>query len=101
MADPLPLPDERIAAALALLPGWRRDGNALACAWRFPSFATAMAFMADAAPEIDRLGHHPEWTNVYDQVRVRLTTHDAGDRITAADVQLAKILAWVAERHLA
>lgn len=97
MADPLP--DERIAAALAQLPGWSREGEALTCIWRFPSFAAAMAFMADAAPEIDRLDHHPEWTNRRDRVHIRLCTDDAGDRITSADIQVAKILTWVAERH--
>lgn len=94
-----PLPPERIAAALAQLPGWRLQAGALAVEWCFPGFAAAMAFMADAAAEIDRRDHHPEWGNRYDRVWIRLATQDAGDRVTARDVELAKILAWVAERH--
>ncbi len=56
--------------------------------------------MQDCAPEIERLAHHPEWTNRYDQVSVRLCTHDAGDRITSRDLELAKIMDWIAQRFL-
>jgi 4a-hydroxytetrahydrobiopterin dehydratase len=96
-----PLDDTRITAALARLPGWVHADHALSITWRFADFATAMAFMQDAAAEIDRLGHHPEWSNVYDRVSVRLTTHDAGNRVTLKDVELAKVLTWVAQRFLA
>jgi 4a-hydroxytetrahydrobiopterin dehydratase len=92
------LAPDRLAAALAQLPGWRQDGEALVATFRFADFQTAIAFMNDAAPEIHQLDHHPEWTNVYDRVTVRLTTHDAGNRITRRDVELAKMLSWVALR---
>jgi 4a-hydroxytetrahydrobiopterin dehydratase len=90
----IPLDDAAIAAALANLPGWRSDGEALAIAWRFASFEDAMAWMADCLPDITAMQHHPDWRNVYDRVWVRLTTHDAGNRITIRDVELAKRLAW-------
>ncbi|MCK6489069.1 MAG: 4a-hydroxytetrahydrobiopterin dehydratase [Planctomycetes bacterium] len=96
---PTPLDPTQLAAALLRLPGWRHEYHALTRTWRFATFLDAMAFMADAAPEIDRLGHHPDWRNSYDRVVVRLTTHDAGDRVTASDVALAKVLDWVAARH--
>lgn len=91
-----PLAAEAIRAALASLPGWRHEGDALHRAWRFPDFASAMAFLADCVPDIERLNHHPEWSNVYDRVTVRLTTHDAGNRVTALDTELAKLMAWKA-----
>jgi 4a-hydroxytetrahydrobiopterin dehydratase len=91
-----PLDDERIRVALASMPGWRLEGNALAKAWRFHDFRTALAFMHDCIEDIERLAHHPEWTNVYDRVSARLTTHDAGNRVTDLDVALAKILDWKA-----
>lgn len=96
---PTPLDPTQLAAALLRLPGWQQHDNALVRTWRFATFLDAMAFLADAAPEIDRLGHHPDWRNCYDRVVVRLTTHDAGDRVTAKDVALAKVLDWVAARH--
>ncbi len=89
-----PLPDARITAALTALPRWTRNGDALERTFAFPSFRDALAWMQDAAEHIERIEHHPEWTNVYDKVRVRLTSHDAGNRITAKDVELAKILDW-------
>lgn len=87
-----PLTPAEIAAALAELPQWTHRDGALQREYRFASFRQAMAFMAACAPEIDRLDHHPEWTNVYDRVRVRLTTHDAGNLVTERDVELARLL---------
>ena len=71
--------------------------DALHRAYRFASFREAIGFMIDATEEIDRLNHHPEWTNVFDRVIVRLTTHDAGNKVTAQDVALAKHLDWCAD----
>lgn len=87
-----PLSPAEIAAALAELPHWTHGDGALRREYRFASFRQAIAFMAASAPEIDRLDHHPEWTNVYDRVRVRLTTHDAGNLVTERDVALARVL---------
>ena len=89
---------EEIRAALAGLAGWSWEQDALAKTYRFGSFREAMSFMVRAAFEAEALNHHPEWTNVYDRVAVRLNTHDAGGRVTAKDVELAQRLeriAWV------
>ncbi|EFQ82634.1 4a-hydroxytetrahydrobiopterin dehydratase [Aeromicrobium marinum DSM 15272] len=88
------LDDDRITAALTELDGWQRDGDAIAKTFTFSSFGAAMAFMAAAAPRIDEMDHHPEWSNVYDRVTVRLSSHDAGG-ITERDVTLATVLEQV------
>ena len=93
-----PLTPDQLAAALVTLPAWILNADALTRTFTLTDFTEALAFMNDAAPEIERLNHHPEWTNVYNRVVVRLTTHDANDRVTAADVELAKTLDWVALR---
>jgi 4a-hydroxytetrahydrobiopterin dehydratase len=88
----------RIAAALEGLPGWKFQRNALAKTFQFGSFREAMSFMVRAGFEAEALNHHPEWTNVYNRVAIRLNTHDAGGRVTAKDVELARRLeriAWV------
>ena len=51
-----------------------------------------MEWMQKASIEIEKLNHHPEWTNVYNKVEVRLTTHDAGNIVTEKDWELARIL---------
>jgi 4a-hydroxytetrahydrobiopterin dehydratase len=86
------LGEEAIAKLLTRLPGWQHESGALVKTFHFASFSGAMSFMYRCAPEIDRLGHHPEWRNVYDRVDVRLTTHDAGGKITARDGELAELL---------
>lgn len=83
--------DDDIEAALATLDGWERDGDTLTRTFEFPDFLAAIEFMSNAAERIDDLDHHPEWTNVYNRVAVRLWSHDVGG-ITERDVRLARIL---------
>lgn len=71
--------------------GWKMDGSAdaLEKTFLFKDFKQAFAFMTRVADDAEDLGHHPEWSNVYRTVKVRLTTHDAGG-LTALDVALAR-----------
>ena len=86
-----PLDDAAIEHALKKLPGWAKEGDALGKTFQFADFRAAMGFMVRAAFEAESANHHPEWTNVYNRV-VRLTTHDAGNRITRRDVALAEAM---------
>lgn len=93
-----PLKAKEIKAAVAALPGWAVKRNALAKEFKFGSFREALSFMVRVGFEAEALDHHPEWTNVYNRVAVRLNTHSAGGKVTALDVQLAKkiqALSWV------
>lgn len=81
----------RVMHALEHLPGWDGDVSGLTRTYHFASFADAIAFMAAAAPRIDEMDHHPEWTNVYDRVEVRLRSHDV-DGVSGRDVRLAEVL---------
>ena len=85
------LSDDEIAQALTEFTGWDYDGEALTKTFTFGDFAAAIDFMASARPRIDELNHHPEWTNVYNRVVVRLNSHDVGG-ITGRDFALAKLL---------
>lgn len=71
------------------LPGWRREGEALTKAFTFGGFREAMSFMVRVGFEAEAAEHHPEIQNVYNRVVLRLSTHDAGNRITERDVALA------------
>ena len=93
-----PLTPAKITAALAALPGWTCKRDALAKTFKFGSFREAMSFMTRVAFEAEAMDHHPDWTNVYNRVAIRLNTHDAGGKVTAKDVELAKkiqAISWV------
>jgi 4a-hydroxytetrahydrobiopterin dehydratase len=85
-----PLPRTKIKIALAGLPGWSLRGEALAKTFQFETFREALGFMVRVGFEAEAMNHHPEWTNVYSRVAIRLNTHDAGGRVTAKDVELAR-----------
>jgi 4a-hydroxytetrahydrobiopterin dehydratase len=87
-----------IQSTLGKLPGWSFDGSALAKIYEFKSFREAVSFMVRVAFEAEALNHHPDWSNSYNRVVVKLSTHDAGDKVTAKDVELAwrfEKVAWV------
>lgn len=71
---------------------WKEENNALTKTFVFKDFTAAIAWMVKAAFAIEKLNHHPEWSNVYNKVMVKLTTHDAGNTITEMDRKLAELL---------
>lgn len=83
------LTDDQIALQLQDLVGWERDGHSIIKTYVFEDFIRAIGFMTQAAFFAEALEHHPEWTNVYNKVTVRLGTHDTSS-ITSRDIQLAK-----------
>jgi 4a-hydroxytetrahydrobiopterin dehydratase len=85
-----PLTPDRIREHLAQRPQWRlsADGKTIEREFRFADFRAAFAFMTRVALAAERADHHPEWSNVYNWVTVRLTTHDAGG-LTDNDFALA------------
>ena len=93
-----PLTQSQITEALRALPGWTFERDALAKEFKFGTFREAMSFMVRVSFEAEAMDHHPEWTNVYNRVAVRLNTHDAGGKVTAKDVDLARKIqgiSWV------
>lgn len=79
-----------IEEALLGLSGWALEegGAAIRKEFRFRNFGEAFAFMTRAALAAEKLDHHPEWSNVYNKVDVRLTTHSSGG-LTKLDIDLA------------
>ncbi len=93
-----PLTASEIEAALSGLPGWAYDGRSLRKTFVLSSFREAVSFIVRIAFDAEERDHHPELTNVYNRVTVALTTHDAGDRVTSRDVDLALAIeqfSWV------
>lgn len=81
---------ETLHEALQALPGWAlaRDGLAIERDFVFGNFVQAFGFMTQMALRSEAMNHHPEWVNVYNRVRVRLTTHDSGG-VTPLDLEWA------------
>lgn len=71
---------------------WKEENNALKRSFKFKNFIEAWAFMTKVAMVAEKMNHHPEWSNVYNTVDIKLTTHDKENTITAKDRELAKAI---------
>ena len=83
--------------SLRKLPGWKKTKGKLHKEFKFRDFAKAFGFMKKTAVAAEALNHHPEWFNVYNEVRVDLVTHDLGG-ISTFDVLLAEKMNAFARR---
>ena len=87
-----PLTESQIKDSLRELDGWKIEGDKLKKDFKFSGFREALAFMVRVGFEAEEQVHHPEIFNVYNNVTIGLATHDAGDKVTAKDVKLAKAI---------
>ena len=85
------LPTTEIAKRLQALEGWELADDALSIhkTFKFRNFVEAFGFMTQCAIHAEKLDHHPEWSNVYRTVEVKLTTHSSKG-LTELDFELAK-----------
>lgn len=83
------LTDAQVELQLQDLKGWTKEGDAIVKTYVFNDFVEAISFMVQASFRAQELEHHPEWTNIYNEVQVRLTTHDLNG-ISSNDIRLAK-----------
>jgi 4a-hydroxytetrahydrobiopterin dehydratase len=68
---------------------WTQTANSLHQQLEFKNFAEAWAYMNAVAIEAEKQDHHPNWSNVWNQVTIDLTSHDKGNTVTARDRKLA------------
>ncbi len=68
---------------------WSVAGNKLERSFNFKSFIEAFSFMTRVALIAESLNHHPDWTNSYSEVKIKLTSHDLGG-LSNLDLELAK-----------
>ena len=83
-----PLTEPEIAAALASLPEWRRDGDWLVRTVVCPTFRASIALVAAVADAAEEADHHPDIEISWRRVTFRLTTK-AARALTAKDVAMA------------
>ena len=81
--------DSELEVALSGLPGWVVEDNQLIKRFTMPSYRDAIAAIVRISFEADDANHHPEITCTYTVLEIRLTTNDAGDKITDKDLKMA------------
>ncbi|MBX3569102.1 MAG: 4a-hydroxytetrahydrobiopterin dehydratase [Rhizobiaceae bacterium] len=86
-----------IGEAMAGVDGWTlaADGLSISRTFTFRNFSEAFGFMTRVALAAEKLDHHPDWSNVYRTVEVKLNTHDAGG-LTPLDFDLARRMSRIA-----
>ena len=71
---------------------WKEENNKLTRKFEFDDFVTAFGFMTQVAIIAEKMNHHPNWSNVYNEVTIELSTHDAGNIVTDKDRKLAEAI---------
>lgn len=85
------LTTDELNDALKDLPNWRLEQNELCCSFVFSNFNEAFAFLTKTALLSEKLNHHAQYSGVYNQLELRLSTHNAGG-ITELDIKMATII---------
>jgi len=80
---------------------WKEENNALHASLKFKDFVEAFGFMSSVAILAEKQNHHPEWSNVWNNVNIKLTTHDAGNTITDKDRKLAASIEELYQKYTA
>ena len=72
-------------------PSWIIDNKSIKKEFKFENFIEAFGFMSKVALLSEKIDHHPDWQNIYNKVKINLTTHDKGG-ITTNDIKLAEAI---------
>lgn len=80
---------EEIKLRLEFLKHWTGNAECIQREVQFKDFKAALAKMVEIGIVAEKLNHHPEWTNVYNRLTIKLSTHDAGG-VTLKDFELAQ-----------
>jgi 4a-hydroxytetrahydrobiopterin dehydratase len=78
---------------------WQEKNNQLYKKFKFKDFKEAFAFMRSVADAAENANHHPRWLNDWNTVEIWLTSHDAADKVTDKDSNLASKIDQIAERN--
>ena len=91
------LSSQQRATQIAQLDGWQNveARDAIKRQFKFADFNEAFGFMTRVAIKAQEMDHHPEWFNVYSNVEITLSTHDANG-ITERDIRLARFIDEIA-----
>ena len=79
---------------------WKEENNELVTQLKSEDFIEAFAFMTEVALIAEKMNHHPTWSNTYNKVEIRLSTHDAGNTVTEKDRKLAESITKAGQKYL-
>ncbi len=91
MADILDAAERETALNTVSAWSYDEEAGAIVRDFKFKNFVEAFAFMTQVALLAEKADHHPDWSNTYNRVSIRLSTHDAGG-LTVKDIALAKAI---------
>lgn len=93
------LKEEEIVQCRSTFPGWNIEQDSMEKTFVLRNFVEVMGAMMEIGMEAEKMNHHPEWSNVYNRLVIKLTTHDAGG-LTRLDIDLAeKIEKIIQKKH--
>lgn len=88
----IPFEDAEVYEAVKTLNGWEHLDHHLVKTYVVPTYLSGLTFAAAIGTLAEAHDHHPDLYIGYKKVRVELTTHDAGHRVSLKDVALAKAI---------
>lgn len=97
MSQPEALSPEAIKKELEQLSDWKFENGKLYANFKFKDFNQCFSVMSAVALLSEKMDHHPEWTNVYNQLTVYLTSHFANG-VTELDLKMAKFISQKASQ---
>ena len=94
---PYLLKDGELKELTAKIPGWEIKSEYIERVFNFSNFIEAFSFMTKIALISEKYNHHPNWENIYSEVKIKLSTHDLGG-ITNLDETLASEINGLLEK---
>lgn len=85
-----------IEKKLLRFPDWEYHEDAIHAEFEFENFKDCFSAMSRIAFECEAQNHHPNWSNVYNVLKISLSTHDA-DGVTEKDFKLAEAIEEIVE----
>lgn len=79
---------------LSKLSSWKKtddERDAITKDFKFSDFKSAFGFMTSIALKAEEIQHHPEWYNVFNKVKITLTTHDVSG-LSQKDIILGQFI---------
>src|SRR3989338_6640529 len=93
------LTEEEIKLNVSKVNDWKIENGKLHKLFKFKNFNEAISFIVGVSMICEKMNHHPEWSNVYGNVDVKLVTHKVAG-ITELDFQLAEKMDDIARRNV-